>query len=123
MKYEHIELNELSITKEALKNFGSNIPPEKEHEYSNSIINLTAYNFDGVNYSLFPMADSDIQDEPFSEENLIAPFLRTNGKKRYIVFLISLEVPGVSLTNNQLNNELKVNPTNTITNIIETQQY
>jgi len=117
MKYEHIEMDELLLTEESFKKAAlATSTNRKNAELDFSLFNLARYNFDEVDYSIFPMGDPELGDDNTieeEEEDLVVPNLQSKsililcGNRKNKIFPI--EVKGVSITNSQLKNELKVN--------------
>jgi len=97
MKYEHIEMDELLLTEDSFKKGGlATSTNRKPAEIDFSLFNLARYNFNEVDYSIFPMLEQDIKDDDtIEEEDLVTPNLQ------------SKKVKGVSITNSQLKGELK----------------
>ena len=83
MKYEHIDIDELLLTEESLRKIDVEDEPKNNGAYQNSIMNLTRYKFEDVNYSLFPIADSDGEDSNkyISEGNPINHSLQSTRNK------------------------------------------
>jgi len=96
MKYEHIELEELLLTRDSFKKIDFSTSTRKNPEFEHSLLNLATYNFNAVNYSLFPVLDPDSHDgNSIGDDNIIEESL------------VSTQVGGLSLSTQQLKSELK----------------
>ncbi len=90
MKFEHIDLQELIITRESLKQTGLS-STSKASENENNLVNLAIYNFNAVDYSLFPLLDPDTEDgKSIGEDNLIIESLQCSRMGSSIPFDINL---------------------------------
>jgi len=111
MKYEHIELEELLLTRDSFKKIDFSTSTRKNPEFEHSLLNLATYNFNAVNYSLFPVLDPDSHDgNSIGDDNIIEESLVSTRNLIKKIFLSLLEVGGLSLSTQQLKSELKVTP-------------
>lgn len=82
MKYEHVDLNELLLTRDSFAKIDYSTSTRKQPEFEHSLLNLATYNFDAVNYSLFPVLDPDMDDgNSIGKDNIIEESLMSTRKQ------------------------------------------
>jgi len=91
MKYEHIDLDQLLLTRDSFNKVDFSTSSARQYPgFENSLLNLATYNFNAVNYSMFPVLDPDYQDgNQIGDDNIIEESLVSTGKisKEYVAEL------------------------------------